>query len=1095
LTSSKRLIEVAFPLKQASLDSVHEKNVRHGHISTLHIWPARRPLAASRAALIATLLPDPGNDAERKEILERLAGHVVERSKKKRQADGQMGEELKEETEGGILHWGRESGPDLEWFREKILAAYGGRAPRVLDPFAGGGAIPLEAMRLGCEVTAVDINPVAWFILKCTLEYPQKLAGQKLPLPDFAVKDCEFMEAFLKAHGHKGKALALELEKLGFGKAMEQHLPGLETGGISLEADLAWHVRAWGRWVLAQARKDLARFYPTYADFEPLAEVAHAFKRRPLTLVPLKADGTADIEALNAEFSSEYLANKSNPRWVAKPTVAYLWARTVTCKNCGTLIPLLKTRWLVRKDKKRILLTMKPLLKEKQAGKLQIQFDVWKNVPVEGHTATERKNYDKEVGNGTINRSGANCPICDQITMTTEDIRLEGQSGRLGATLVALVVDVHDGKDYRLPTEHEKIIADETEKELLHEFSEIPFGLPEEATPAGGGSGAGRAFAVQGYGFMEWKDLFTNRQKLSIGTFINKSRSAKVTMENSGYPEGWIECLRAYLASALDFVINRNSNICTWTLTRETVRGTFSRFALPVSWDFAEANLLEPGSGGYSGAIDWTGLYIVHAAKFGVGIPSPKILQESSINASFGLQDVIVTDPPYYDAIPYSDLMDFFYVWLKRSLFGISKDIDKVFINRTTPKWDRDTNDGELIDDESRFEGDSAKSKATYEDGMYRVFQNCYGALVSKGRMVIVFANKTPNAWETLVSAIIRAGFVVDGSWPIQTEMGNRTRALSSAALSSSVWLVCRKRPDIARPGWDNRVLEEMRTNISTRLRQFWDAGIRGPDFVWAATGPALEAYSQYPAVKKANQPGELLTVSEFLTQVRRMVVDFVVGCVLTTPRPTDTEISKEEVDVSSLDSPTTYYLLHRYDFGLNDAPAGPCILYAVSCGLSDRDLADRYDLLARRGGMAEEEDEPEDEEDGEPEEEGSGSVFRLKAWNQRKRPNLGYEPGEEHTMARLPMFPEMQAISESAGGYVVPLIDQVHRLMILWRAGDVGNVDDYLDRRALRRNSLFHQLLQALIELSPVGSEERSLLESISNHMAGNGKTAQKLF
>ena len=176
-----RLIERGFPLKQASLDSVHEKNVRHGHISTLHIWPARRPLAACRAALIATLLPDPGDPEERRRLIERIGGRVVPKIEKKK-VNGKSVEIEREETIGGILHWGRESDPDMQFFRDEIRKAYGGRAPRVLDPFAGGGAIPLEAMRLGCEVTAIDINPVAWFILKCTLEYPQKLAGQKRPL-------------------------------------------------------------------------------------------------------------------------------------------------------------------------------------------------------------------------------------------------------------------------------------------------------------------------------------------------------------------------------------------------------------------------------------------------------------------------------------------------------------------------------------------------------------------------------------------------------------------------------------------------------------------------------------------------------------------------------------------------------------------------------------------------------------------------------------------------------------------------------------------------------------------------------------------------
>ena len=266
----KRLIEVAFPLKQVSLDSVHEKNVRHGHISTLHIWPARRPLAASRAALIATLLPDPGDAEERRDILSRMAGRVTEKVERKR-VNGRVVERVKEETAGGILHWGRENGPDLEWFRKEIRKAYGGRAPKVLDPFAGGGAIPLEAMRLGCEVTAMDINPVAWFILKCTLEYPQKLAGQTRPLPEFALDDREFIEAFLKTKGFKGARLRTFLERMGHGKGEGVQLGDLAQDDSLDQADLAWHVRAWGRWVLARARKELASYYPTYAEYQPLA--------------------------------------------------------------------------------------------------------------------------------------------------------------------------------------------------------------------------------------------------------------------------------------------------------------------------------------------------------------------------------------------------------------------------------------------------------------------------------------------------------------------------------------------------------------------------------------------------------------------------------------------------------------------------------------------------------------------------------------------------------------------------------------------------------------------------------------------------------
>lgn len=438
------------------------------------------------------------------------------------------------------------------------------------------------------------------------------------------------------------------------------------------------------------------------------------------------------------------------------------------------------------------------------------------------------------------------------------------------------------------------------------------------------------------------------------------------------------------------------------------------------------------------------------------GSVEPHVLNQSAqrLNENNSL-DLVITDPPYYDAIMYSDLMDFFYIWLRRALFGLSPEFDEAFQEPLSPKWDHEKNDGELIDEPGRFGWDFDKAKAAYEDGMLNVFQRCRKALMPDGRMIIVFANKQPEAWESLVSAVIRAGFIVDGSWPIQTEQAARMRAQSSAALASSVWIVCKKRAEVARPGWDHRVLEEMREKITVRLRDFWDAGIRGPDFVWAATGPALEAYSQYPIVKKANEPGQMMSVSEFLRHVRRMVVDFVVGRVLTH--------NDDAEDVSGLDDITTYYLLHRHDFGLEETPIGPCILYAVSCGLSDSSLADRYDLLVRTGGQQIAEDEDEAEEGSEETEasEGSGSKVKLKPWHQRKRAGLSPEDARP-----------------------IPLIDQTHRLMHLWRAGDVTKVDEYLEIRGLRRNALFHYFLQGLIELAPAGSEERSLLESISNHL-----------
>lgn len=431
--------------------------------------------------------------------------------------------------------------------------------------------------------------------------------------------------------------------------------------------------------------------------------------------------------------------------------------------------------------------------------------------------------------------------------------------------------------------------------------------------------------------------------------------------------------------------------------------------------------------------------------------------------------DLVFTDPPYYDAIPYADLMDFFFVWLRRASFRKENTSLLSQIN-LSPNWDAINSYGELIDDPGAYKGDRSKSKAAYEEGIANAFRLCGDSLLPNGCMVVVFAHKHPDAWEALASSIIRAGFIVDGSWPIQTERGVRTNAITTSSLASSVWLVCKKRPATARPGWDNLVLEEMRCNIREKLREFWDAGIRGPDFVWAATGPALEAYSKHPVVKKANEPGPM-TVREFLKHVRRMVVDFVVGRVLS---GNGFSVAGEEMDVAGgdrLDEPTAYYLLHRHDFDMDEAPAGACILYAISCGISDKELADTWDIIAFTKGKAAYENEDEeadaDAETDTDKEETSGSKVKLKTWAQRKGRSLGYE---------------------APGGRPIPHIDRVHCLMHIWKAGDLSKVDEYIDANGLRRQELFKRLLQSLIELSPHGSEERSLLESLSNHIGAKG-------
>jgi len=996
MTDGPRLIERAFPLKQASLDSVHEKNVRYGHISTLHIWPARRPLAAARAALIAALLPDPGTPEARKRLVEKIGGVVVKKIEKKKIGDRTV-EVEREETVGGVLHWGREASPDLGWFRQEIRKAWGGRAPRVLDPFAGGGAIPLEAMRLGCEVTAIDINPVAWFILKCTLEYPQRLAGQHRPLPGFALESVEFMEGFFKGTGKLTK------------KQMDRNLQAVQRNLLPPpDVDLAWHVRAWGWWVLERAKADLERFYPT-------------------------VDG--------------------------KPAVAYLWARTVACKNCRAPIPLLKTRWLCKKDSKRALLTMEP-----NADRTGVVFGVQSAVPVASGNPAQRREHDRRLGQGTMSRNGAWCRCCGKpgtVAMKLADIRQEGLAGRLSAVMTTVAVDGERGKEYRLPTPAEIETAADAEKEIERVFAEIPFGLPTEPLPSKEALG----FRVPLYGIDQWYKLFTPRQLLALGTFVKHTRTARDEMRRIGYPGVWVEAITTYLACVLDRLVDFCNVNTQWKIDVPTINHALVRFALPIVWDFAEGNPVGELAGSYSMCLERVSVGLATVLALPRDVLSPTVGCRSATTLSYKA-DLVLTDPPYYDAIPYSDLMDWFYVWLRRTVWDLSEEHSRVMSDPLGPKWHAGEHDGELIDDASRHGGDASASRHAYEEGMAEAFIRCREALGDGGRLVVVFANKQPEAWESLVSSVVRAGFVVEGSWPIQTEQPSRSRGQSSAALASSVWLVAKPRAAAARPGWDNRVLEEMRENIYRCLRDFWDAGIRGPDFVWAATGPALEAYSKHPAVKKANEPGQVMDVSEFLRAVRRMVVEFVVGRVLSG--------NGDGAVVSGLDDVTTYYLLHRHDFGMGEAPAGACILYAMSCGLSDRELAEDYDVLMRTGGAAAEEEEEEEDEKAKSEDAemagedsgGAGSAFKLRPWAQRTRKSLG----------------------QDADGRPAPMIDQVHRLMHLWKAGDAAKVDEYLDARGLRRNALFHQLLQALIELAEPRSDERGLLESLSNHVAARG-------
>ena len=891
----------------------------------------------------------------------------------------------------------------MDEFRAMIREFYGGKAPKVLDPFAGGGAIPLEAMRLGCDVTASDINPVAWLILKCTLDYPQQFAGKKWPLPDFVREWPDFVEDFLggKVKRRKGS------KKPHFSDLQQLQLMKLP------EADLAWHVRAWGRWVLERAKADLATRYPVI-------------------------DG--------------------------EPTVAYLWARTARDKITTGRIPLLKTFWLCKKKGKRVALLPTP--KEDGSGvtfKLLNDSDLnnpqWiiDEFPFLKKWEVRADKFGDFLNHGTMNRAGVWSPCSGRsglIALTMDDLRRQGQQGLLGTQMTAVVVEatMSNGKKtfkkYRLPTEEELKAAQVEIEDLEEAFSDIPFGIPDEPLPPVGTLG----FRIPLYGFKKWRDLLTPRQLFTLGTFVKHTRKAIKEVVPGTNQIVSKEAVAAFLEIFFGRFVDYMSCECRWEPMNSEIKDTFSRFAMPIVWDFAEANPLTESDRFYSGGVIVASRTVESFLKACEHAGSkPQIRCESSLQQKERDVGLVFTDPPYYDAIPYSDLMDFFFIWQKRILGDLNSEYSSVYDRQAGPKWDSDKQDGELIEDESRHGGDKSKAKKIYEDGMARAFRSCCDSLEENGRKVTVFANKDVDAWETIVSAMIKSGFEVTASWPIQTEMPNKVTQ-KRANLSSSVWIVCRKRPNTAVAGWDANVLGRMKQILfdprevlggRNILQYYFDLGITGPDFIWAALGPALEAYSAHPFVKK--QEGGVMTVPEFLKEVRKLVLQFSLG-----ELPGFRDVQKDTQgrgEAIELDAVTQYYLLHRAYFGLDPAPAGACILYANACGKNETELKLVWNIIeqggkSKRGRPTKEETEAMDEEVGES----KGNEYRLLDWSERVKDD---RLGEAH-----------------AGG-PAPLIDRLHRLMALFQQNRTYDVQQAFDTWGLSSIRAFSPLLQAIRELA----------------------------
>jgi putative DNA methylase len=739
----KRLIEVDFPIARVSVQAAREKSIRHGHPSTLHMWWARRPLAACRAVLLGLLLPDPGESlcppefkVKARQLLSQVPGTPRGLAGKAGDKKGSADDYLRKALLDFIADFANWDNSTAEVYltaaRGLITAAHPEETPIVVDPFAGGGSIPLEALRLGCEAFASDLNPVACLILKVMLE----------DIP------------------RHGAALAQELRRV-------------------------------GAEIKVKGERELAPFYPPDPDG-------------------------------------------------ARP-IAYLWGRTVQCEAplCGAEIPLVRSFWLCKKANRKKALRYQVIKADN--GPSQVIFDLFE------------PKADKEVPGGTVSRAKARCLACGS-GLSPDRVRaqLAAQRGgadvifdeqgrrRGGARLLAVVTISRDqqGRNFRLSNENDysaifhligplnkktsqflqnglTLLPNESVDKYHHDVNRLPL-----------------------YGMNTWGEIFTSRQKLSMITLSEHIRNLSDKNDIN-------KCLKELNSLAAGRVADYTSSICGWHISKQLIGNTFRRQAIPMVWDFCEINPFGDGPGNYHGAIKWISEVIDEIVKSGLKAGNTQLTDACESPLPNDSCKIIFTDPPYYDAIDYAHCSDFFFVWLKRILINNSGMLDPYDKNNPlTPKT------REIVVDSTTTKGHGIRTPDFYEKSMGSAFAEGRRVLREDGIGCVVFAHKTTEGWEALLSGLLQAGWAITASWPIHTEMGSRLRAKESAALASSIHLVCRPRPKEAGVGDWAEVRAEMDRKVRTWMERLLVEGIRGADAIFACIGPALEVYSRYTRVE-----------------------------------------------------------------------------------------------------------------------------------------------------------------------------------------------------------------------------------------------------
>jgi adenine-specific DNA methylase len=672
--------------------------------------------------------------------------------------------------------------------------------------------------------------------------------------------------------------------------------------------------------------------------------------------------------------------------------------RTVTCQNpnCGVEIPLTSNLWLAKKDNKKVALKIIPIINE--SGNNQIDFEIVAN-----------DNIDFDPTTGTVARAKVICPCCGS-SLTDKDTRKQFIDGIASQRMVAVVLHnpKKSGKTYRLATAEDMEIFNHAQSYLESKRNELwdKWGInpvPDEELPPRGTLG----FRVQPYGMNTWGSLFNSRQQLALITFADAVKQAHQLILKEGYDEDYAKAIATYLALGVDRLADFGSVLCVLNPTGgRGVVHTFGRQALPMAWDYMESNPFYEEAAGWTIACEKNEKWIINSSFKNENIPITT--QSSATNLPYpdNYFDAIITDPPYYDSIPYSYLSDFFYVWLSRT---IGEYYPELFATPLTPKSD------EAV--AYSHNGGAEAGKQYFEEKIGQSFQEISRTLKSLGIAVIVFAHKSTDAWETIINALSKANLYLTASIPIHSEMKGRLRGQDSAALASSIYMVCRKRTS-AETAYFEEIETEIQEKIQERLEHFWSQGISGSDFFISAIGPALEIVGKYATVE--TYAGETIAAATLLEFIRKTVSEYAL-----------TKILKNPQELGGIDPQTRFYLLWRWTFGNSKVIFDEGRKLASACGIEITEY-----------------------------------------WNK------GFiKKDKEFITVLSPKDRDKKFIDQEK---LENMIDILHQMLLLWEKNNREKITELLTNTGQLNNNAFWQVAQSISEVLPDGDKEKQMLQGL---------------